>query len=67
MWDVVTSLIGVVSRHMRSLNDAIEFIILCAFIHKVGYFDVHIRETLVYKKGVDLLASLGKYKYIYKE
>jgi len=28
---------------------AIELIILCAFVYKVGYFDAQIRETLLYK------------------
>ena len=39
----------VVSHHLRSLLGAIELTVLCAFVCKVEYFDVQIRETLLYK------------------
>jgi hypothetical protein len=42
----------VVSHHLRSLLGAMELIILCEFINKVGYFDAQIRETLLYKQGL---------------
>jgi hypothetical protein len=44
------------------LLGVIELTILCAFVHKVKYFDAQTRESLLYKLGFDLLASLRKYK-----
>ena len=41
--------IGIASHDLRSLLDAIELIVLCAFVCKVGYYDAQIRETLLYK------------------
>ena len=38
--------IGVVSHHLRSLMGDIKLIVLCA---RVGYLDVQIKETLLYK------------------
>jgi hypothetical protein len=37
---------GVVSYHLRSIVGDIKLIVLCA---RVGYFDVQIKETLLYK------------------
>ena len=45
-------MIGVVSDHFAIILSVIELIVLCAFICKVRYFDVQIRETLLYKYGV---------------
>jgi hypothetical protein len=45
-------MIGVVSHHLRSLLGAIEFIVSGPFVSRVGYFDAHIRRTLVYKYKV---------------
>ena len=39
--------IGVVSHHLQSLLGAIELTVSSAFICIVGYFDAHIRETLI--------------------
>ena len=39
----------VASRHLRSLLGAIELIVFCAFVCRVGYFDAQIRKTLLYK------------------
>ena len=41
--------IGVIPHNLRSLLGAIELIVLCVFVCRVGYFDAQIRETLVYK------------------
>lgn len=48
-WDAMIGRIGDVSHHLQLLWGAIELISLCAFVYKVGYFDAHIRKTLVYK------------------
>jgi hypothetical protein len=37
--------------YYRSFLCAIESIVLCAFICKVGYFDAQIRETLLFQVG----------------
>ena len=37
--------IGTVSHNLPSVMGAIELIIVCAFVCKVGYFDAQIRET----------------------
>ena len=47
--DVVIGQLGVLSHHLQSLLGAIELIILCAFVCRVGYFDAQIKETLLYK------------------
>ena len=61
--------IGIISCHLQSLLGAIELIVLCAFMCKVGYFDAQIKKTLLYKEGggVDLLASLGKRNYLFTQ
>ena len=43
--------IGHVSHRLGSIFSAIELIILCAFVCRVGirYFDAQIRKTLLYK------------------
>ena len=48
-WNAMIGHIGVVSHHLRLLLGAIELIVLCEFICKLHNFDVHIRETLLYK------------------
>ena len=48
-WDAMIGQIGVIPHNLRSLLGAIELIVLCVFVCRVGYFDAQIRETLVYK------------------
>ena len=48
-WDAMIGQIGIVSHHLQSLLGAILLTILCVTICKVGIFDAHIRETLMYK------------------
>ena len=43
------SWMGVVSHQLQSLLGAIELILLCAFICRVGYFDAQTKKTLLYK------------------
>ena len=47
--DAMIGRIGVVSHHVRSLLGAIKLTILRIFVCGVEYFDVLIRETLLYK------------------
>ena len=46
---VVIGRIGYISHHLGSLLGAIELIVLCAFICKVGYFDAQIKDNPLYK------------------
>ena len=41
--DTMIGRIGHVSHHLSSLLGTIEFIVLCAFVFRVGYFDAQIR------------------------
>ena len=50
--DAMIGKIGYISHHLGSLSGAIELIVLCAFVIKVGYFDTQIRETVLYKLEV---------------
>ena len=43
--------LGLASHHLESLLGVIELIILCAFACIVYYFDVEMKETLLYKYG----------------
>jgi len=61
MPDAVIGWIGRLPRHLGSLLGVIELTIFYEFVCRVGYFDAQIKETLLYKWGVDLLASLEKY------
>ena len=45
-WNAMIIHIGVVAHCLQSLLGAIEVIILCTFVCKVGYFDTYIKETL---------------------
>jgi hypothetical protein len=58
--------IGVVSHHLRSLVDAIELNVLCAFVCVVECFDAHIIDIMVYNRRFDLLASLTKCNQLFK-
>ena len=51
--------IGHVSHHSGSLFIAIESIVLCAFISKVGYFGAQIGRLYSTSRAFDLLASLA--------
>ena len=48
-WDAMIGWIGVVSHHLRSLLGAIKLTVLRVFVCGVEYFDVEIRESLLYK------------------
>ena len=50
--DAVIGRIGHVSHHLESHLGVIESTILYAFVCRVGYFNVRIRETLLYKEGI---------------
>ena len=58
--------IGVVSHHLRSLVNAIELNVLCAFVCMVECFDAHIEDTMVYSRRFDLLAFLKKCNQLFK-
>ena len=58
--------IGVVSHHLRSIVNAIELNVLCAFVCIVEYFDAHIIDIMVYNRRFDLLASLTKCNQLFK-
>jgi hypothetical protein len=47
--DVVIGQRGLVSHHLESLLNVIEYNVLCAFVSIASYFDAQIRETLLYK------------------
>ena len=51
----MTGHIGHVICHLGSLLGAVEFIVLCVFVCKVGFFDAQIKDT-----PFDLLVSFGK-------
>jgi hypothetical protein len=48
-WDVIIGRIGVVSHYLRSILGAIKSNVLDVFVCRVEYFDVSIRESLLYK------------------
>ena len=48
-WDAMIGRIGVVSHHLQSLLGAIKLAVLRVFVSEVEYFDVHIKETPLYK------------------
>ena len=47
--DVLIGWRGHVLYYLRSFLGVMELIVLCAFVCKVGYFDAHTRETILYK------------------
>ena len=53
--DATSGHVGHISRHLGSLLGVIELTVLCAFGCRVGYSNAQIRETLLYKWGVQLL------------
>lgn len=59
--DAMIGQIGHFWQHLESLLGAIELIVLCAFICRVGYFDAQIKETLFYKLEGWLTCLFGKY------
>ena len=48
-WETMIDRIGVVSHHLGYFLGAIKLTVLCIFVCGVEYFDVLIRETLLYK------------------
>jgi hypothetical protein len=68
---VVVGWIGHVSHHLRSLLDAFEFIVLCAFVCRKWYFDAQFTKTLLYSRGTKVwrfwFCSGKKLKYAHFE
>jgi hypothetical protein len=58
--DVVTGHIGHVSCHLGSLLSAIELIVLCVFVCKVGFFDAQIKgHSIVQVRDLTYLSIWG--------
>jgi hypothetical protein len=49
MSDVVIGRLGLSPRHLGSFLGVIELNVWCAFVRKARYFDVQIKEILLYK------------------